>query len=206
MLLVKKNKLEIHTPSRLVKAGEVAAIQSAAEIIAHAEAEAASIIQAARDAYEEERRKGYEKGLEDGKAELVAKNLELVQESADFMAATEEKMVDIVMKCMKTCIMEIGNEELVIAIVRKVMNAVIRNQRQVTLKVSPEMVAIVKEHMNEILAEYPLLDNIDVQEDQRLKGTACMIETEAGIADASVETQLAAIEKSLKKHFSKDGC
>ena len=109
------------------------------------------------------------------------------------------------MKSLKKCIMEIGDKELVVQIVRKVMNAVVRNQRQITLKVAPDMVPVVRERLDEILAEYPLLNEIDLQEDPRLKGTACMIETEAGIADASVETQLAAIETSLKKHFSKEG-
>ena len=42
----------------------------------------------------------------------------------------------------------------------------------------------------------------EVVEDPRLKGAACILETEAGVADASVETQLAAIEKSLKRHLS----
>ena len=121
------------------------------------------------------------------------------------MASVENKMVDVVMKSLKKCIMEIGDKELVVQIVRKVMNAVVRNQRHITLKVAAEMVPVVRERLDEILAEYPLLNEIDLQEDPRLKGTACMIETEAGIADASVETQLAAIEASLKKHFSKDG-
>lgn len=205
MLLIKKNDFEIHSPTRLVKSEDVAAVESAQAIIANAEAEATRILESAKAAFEEECRKGYEKGLEDGKAALVERNLEMVQESADFMSSVEDKMVNIIMTCMRKCIMEIGDQELVIAIVHKVMNAVIRNQRHVTLKVSPEMLGTVKEHLNDILVDYPLLDTIDVQEDMRLKGTACKIETEAGIADASVDTQLDAIEKSLKKHFSKEG-
>jgi type III secretion protein L len=58
--------------------------------------------------------------------------------------------------------------------------------------------------LNEILADFPVLERVEVVEDARLKGFAAIIETEAGIADASVETQLAAIEKSIRKHFSKD--
>jgi len=71
--------------------------------------------------------------------------------------------------------------------------------------VAPDMMPVVKERLQEILMDYPLLDDVDLQEDARLKGPACMIETEAGIADASVETQLAALESSFRKHFSKEG-
>ncbi len=205
MLLIKKKDFEIHTPKRLVKADEVAAVLQAQQLIEAAEAEADNIRVAARQAFEEEKKKGYDKGLEDGKAEISQRKLQLLDESATFMASVENKMVDVVMKSLKKCIMEIGDKELVMQIVHKVMNAVVRNQRQITLKVAPDMVPIVRERLDEILAEYPLLNEIDLQEDPRLKGTACMIETEAGIADASVETQLAAIEASLKKHFSKEG-
>ncbi len=205
MLLIKKNNLEIQTPIRLVKADEVASVLNAGELIAAAEEEAARIREAAKLAYEEEKRRGYEKGLEDGKAAIVAKKLELLDESVAFMESVEDKMVDVVMKALQKCVMEIGEKEMVVQIVRKVMNAVVRTQRHITLKVAPDMVSVVKERLNEIMQEYPLLDEIDVLEDSRLKGASCMIETEAGVADASIDTQLAAIEKSMRKHFSKEG-
>lgn len=206
MLLIKKNNFEIHSPTRLVKSQEVNTVVSAEQIIADAEAEASRIIASAHEVYEEERRKGYEKGLEDGKEAIATQKLDMVHESIEFMSSVEERIVDVVMKSIRKCITEIGDRELVVAIVRKVMSAVVRNQRQVTLKTAPEMVSTVRERLNEILADYPMLDTIDVIEDARLKGTACIIETEAGIADASVDTQLKAIENSLKKHFSKEGC
>ena len=205
MLLIKKNDFEIQTPVRLVKAEDVSAVLSAQELITAAEAEAARIHEAAKVAFEEERRRGYEKGLEDGKAAIVARKLELLDESVKFMESVEERMVDVVMKALKKCVMEIGDRELVVQIVRKVMNAVVRNQRHITLKVAPDMVEVVRGRLDEILKEYPLLDEIDIQEDARLKGASCMLETEAGIADASIDTQLAAIENSLRKHFAKEG-
>ena len=88
-------------------------------------------------------------------------------------------------------------------VVRKVMSAVIRTQKQVTLKVAPDMTDEVKARLSSILADYPTVDHVDVVGDDRLKGPACMIETEAGVADGSVDSQLAAIERSIKKHFSK---
>ena len=205
MLLIKKNGFELNTPVRLVKAEEAAAVRTADKVIAAAEAEASAIREKAEIAFEEERKRGYAKGIEDSKAAVIARQLELVQESAHFMESVENKMVDVVMKALKKCVAEIGDRDLVVQIVRKVMNAVVRNQRHITLKVSPEMLPVVKERLQEILVDYPLLDDVDLQEDPRLKGAACMIETEAGLADASVDTQLAAIEASLRKHFSKEG-
>ena len=106
------------------------------------------------------------------------------------------------LKALKSFVVEIGDKELVVQIVRKTMNAVIRTQRQVVLKVAPEMVEAVRARIAELRVAYPTVESFDVVEDPRLAGAACILETEAGVADASVETQLAAIEKSIKKHLS----
>jgi len=204
MLLVKKQSFELSSSARLVKATDVQTVCDAQSVIAAAEAEAARLVAAAKAAYEEERRKGYAKGLADVQAEVARRKLELADESAAFMASVEEKMGDIVMKALRKCVDEIGDRELIVQVVRKVMKAVVRNQRQITLRVAPDMVETVRSRMSDILADFPLLDEVDVQEDARLKGTACAVETAAGIADASIDTQLAAVEESIRRRFSRE--
>ena len=204
MLLINKENFKLQTERRVVKAADAATVRSAAEIVAAAEAEAARIREDAKAAFEEERKKGYEKGLQDGKLEISMQKLELVDSSVAFMESVEQKMADVVMKALKSFVVEVGDREMVVNIVRKTLNAVIRTQRQVTLKVAPEMVEAVRSRVAEFRMAYPTVDTLDVVEDPRLKGAACILETEAGVADASVETQLAAIEKSLKKHIARE--
>ena len=204
MLLINKGDFVLQSDRRVVKAADVATIRSAAEIVAAAEAQAAQIREDAKAAYEEERKKGYDKGIADGKTEIAMQKLDLVDSSVAFMENVEEKMSEIVMKALKSCVAEIGDREMVIQIVRKTMAAVIRTQRQVTLKVSPELVETVRARVSELTATFPTIETFDVVEDPRLKGSACVLETEAGVADASVESQLAAIERSLKKHIAKE--
>ena len=204
MLLINKGDFVLQSDRRVVKAADVATIRSAAEIVAAAEAQAAQIREDAKAAYEEERKKGYDKGIADGKTEIAMQKLDLVDSSVAFMENVEEKMSDIVMKALKSCVTEIGDREMVIQIVRKTMAAVIRTQRQVTLKVAPELVETVRARVSELTATFPTIETFDVVEDPRLKGSSCVLETEAGVADASVDSQLAAIERSLKKHIAKE--
>lgn len=206
MLLVKKQSFELSSSARLVKAADVQTVCDAQAVIEAAEAEAARLREAAKAAFEEERRKGYAKGLADVQEEVSRRKLQLAEESAVFMESVEGKMGDIVMKALRKCVDEIGDRELVIQVVRKVIKAVVRNQRQITLRVAPEMVETVRSRMNDILADFPHLDEVDVQEDARMKGTACAVETAAGLADASVETQLAAVEESIRRRFSRERC
>ena len=203
MLLVNKPDFAIQSDRRVVKAADVATVRSAAEIIAAAEADAARIREEAKEAFEAEKRRGYEKGIADGKMEMAMQKLDQLDSSVAFMEGVEEKMAEVVMKALKTCVTEIGDREMVVQIVRKTMAAVIRTQRTVTLKVAPEQVENVRARVSDLTSAFPTIETFDVVEDPRLKGAACILETEAGVADASVETQLAAIEKSLKKHIAK---
>ena len=206
MLLVKKQSFELSSSARLVKAADVQTVCDAHAVIEAAEAEAARLREAAKAAFEDERRRGYAKGLADVQEEVSRRKLLLAEESAAFMESVEGKMGDIVMKALRKCVDEIGDRELVVQVVRKVIRAVVRNQRQITLRVAPEMVETVRSRMNDILADFPHLDEVDVQEDSRMKGTACAVETAAGLADASVETQLAAVEESIRRRFSRERC
>ena len=205
MLLVNKQNFQLASDRRLVKLAEVATVQTAEEIIAAAEAEAARIREEAKAAFEEEKKKGYEKGLADGKLEISMQKLDLIDSSVAFMESVEDKMADVVLKALRSCVVEIGDKEMVLQIVRKTMNAVIRTQRQVTLKVAPEMVEVVRARVAELKAAYSTIETLDVVEDPRLKGTACVLETEAGVAEASADTQIAAIEKSIQRHIKNRG-
>ena len=204
MLRVNKPDSVLQSDRRVVKATDVATVRSATEIISAAEAEAARIREEAKAAFEAEKQRGYEKGLSDGKMEMAMQKLDQVDSSVAFMEGVEEKMAEVVMKALRTCVVEIGDREMVVQIVRKTMAAVIRTQRTVTLKVAPELVETVRARVSELTTTFPTIETFDVVEDPRLKGAACVLETEAGVADASVETQLAAIEKSLKKHIAKE--
>jgi type III secretion protein L len=91
-------------------------------------------------------------------------------------------------------------------LVRKVVKnalTVVRNQKQVTLRVSPGQAEDVKESLNSILADFPGIGFIDVMGDGRIKPGGCILETEIGVVDASVDIQLEAIQQSLEKKFQK---
>ena len=198
MLLMNKENFVLQSDRRLVKAAEAATVRTAEEIIADALEEAARIREEAKTAFEAEKKRGYEKGIADGKVEISMQKLDLLDSSVAFMESVEDKMADVVLKALRSCVVEIGDREMVIQIVKKTMNAVIRTQRQVALKVAPEMVEVVRGRVAELKAAYTTIETLDVVEDPRLKGTACVLETEAGVAEASVETQIAAIEKSIQ--------
>ena len=203
MLLLKEKTFEVESAGDVVRADDAATLVEAEKILAAARKEAEVIHDDALKAAEDERRKGYERGLAEGKAEIMMQKLDLLDESVAYMQGVEDKMAQIVMTALKKCVDEIGDKELVVQIVKKAMHAIVRNQQQITIKVAPEMVETVRGRMDEILSRFPGVSYADVVEDAKLSGTACQVETEAGKVEASIEVQLDAIERSIKKHFNR---
>ena len=185
MLLVKKDTFALETTSRLVKAADVAVVAQVDEVM-----------KAARE-------EGYEKGLQDGKTEITMQKLDLLESSVQYMEGVEDTMCGIVLKALRKCVDEIGDEELVVQVTKKAMRAVVRNQQQIKVRVNDRMVPVVKARMQEILKDFPSLNFMEIEADGKLDDRACVVETAAGTVDASVDAQIAAIEKSIRKNFAK---
>ena len=202
MLIIRQGNLQIETTGRLVKRAEAQSIAEAMDVLSAAQKEAEDVRQKAQEEFEAQRKLGYEKGLEDGKEEIAIQKLEQVEKSIDYLGSMENKIVEIVLTALKKCVAEIGDRELMVQVVQKAMQAVVRNQQQIALKISPEMLPTVKERLNDILSKFPGVNYINLMEDSHLKGVSCVIETDAGNVEASLDNQLAAIEKTLRKCFN----
>ena len=180
MLIIRQGNLQIETTGRLVKRAEAQSIAEAMDVLSAAQKEAEDIRQQAREEFEAQRKLGYDKGLDDSKEEIAIQKLEQVEKSIDYLSSMENKIVEIVLTALKKCVAEIGDKELMVQVVQKAMQAVVRNQQQVVLKVSPEMLPTVKERLNEILSKFPGVNYINLMDDPRIKGVSCIIETDAG--------------------------
>ena len=201
MLLLKKGTLEVESDSPRVSAEDAAAVTRAVDIVAAAEAEAERIRAEAREAYEAEKKRGYADGIAEGKGEILTQKLDLIDESVAYMESIEEKVADIVLKALRKCVAEMDDTELVQQIVRKSLQAVVRTQKEVTIRVAPDCVEGVKAKVEAIRAEFPTVDFIDVRADERLTGAACVVETASGVVEASVDGQIEAIERSIRGHL-----
>lgn len=201
MLILQKSNLELGASRRLVKASEVAAIHTLESLLSSAESEARSIVAAAQAEYERQKQLGYEAGVDAGKEDISFQKLDLVEQSIEYLEKMENRVVEIVLTALRKCVDEIGDRQLMVQIILNAMRAIVRNQQQVRLKVPSAMVADVRSRLQEILSRFPNVNYIDVVEDEHLEGLSCVLETDAGNVDASLNVQLAAIERVLRKCF-----
>lgn len=190
--------LEVDASTGIVRARDLGAYREAEEAVAAARAQAEAIVADARAAYEAERKRGWEEGTARAKREEAQRMAELVNRSDAWLARIEDSLAAAVMQAVRRIVHGYDERDRVLHSLRTAL-AVVRNQKQLTLRVHPDHVEHVRGHTAQLIADYPGVALLDVVGDGRLEGDACVLESEIGIVEAGSEGQLAALEAALRK-------
>lgn len=199
----------IFPEKKVLKPEEYAAILSATELVAQAKENARGIIAeanqnaeeikiTAQQHFESEKKRGYDEGCEEGKQALTEQMLELSAKSIANLEKFEAGIVDLIRDALKRILNDIPSDERIYQILLNAFQR-IRNQRQVKVKVCPLQAEAVQKQVAQFLKQMPNFEFIDVLPDARLQLDQCILETELGFIDASLNVQLAAIESTIKK-------
>lgn len=183
---------------KILKAADYASVRRADAIIADAEARAREIAEAAKEAYEAERKRGYADGLDEAHIEAAERMIETTSRTIDYFSKVEGEMVELVLGAVKRIFDEFDDEKRVVMVVKSALGAV-RNQKQMTLRVAPQNVDIVKRQLNDVLAAFPGVGYLDIAADARLSGDSCILESEIGVIEASIKGQVEALRATFKK-------
>ena len=193
------------TPSagtRVLKASEAAVLLEANAVLDAARERVADMERKAGEAYERRREEGYRDGVEEGRLEHAEKVMETVLSSVEYIEGIEATLVNVVAVAVRKVIGEIDENERIVRIVRNAL-VTVRNQQHVTIRVAPADEKAVREGLASMLASVPggasFLDGVP---DARLERGACLLESELGVVDASLETQLKALENALRSKIA----
>lgn len=179
--------------------GEIyTATSKAREILQKAQNEAEEIIRKAHEAKEREKQDGYQAGYQEGLAqvtELLAKARVEYEEtiknaSKDILNLAfkiAEKIIGKQLEIDKTIIMDIVYQAL----------QTVRQSKQITLRVNPEDAKVLKANKEAFLEKLGHGREIDVVEDKKVERGGCIIESEIGIVEAQLQTQLDRLKKVL---------
>ena len=182
--------------TKIVKAAELGQLFEASALLDAARQKAAEMERAALEAYEEKKREGYADGLEEGKLEHAEKMMETIISSVEFIEGIESTLVNVVNQSIRKIIGEMEDKERIVAIVRNALS-VVRGQQKVTVRVAPADEAAVLEAMAGMTAGGGN-SFMTVIADARLERDSCILESELGVVDASLSTQLKALENAFK--------
>ncbi len=183
---------------RVIRAADVAAWGEAEALLASARQQADAIIARAEAELEAERRRGYDEGQAEAQMEQAEKMIDTVGRTIDYFARVEGDMVALVMAAVRKIIDGFDDAERVLIVVKNALS-VVRNQKQMTLRLHPQQVDVVRSRVNDLLAAYPGVGYLDIVGDGRLSMESCILESEIGLVEASIEGQIKALEGAFQK-------
>lgn len=183
--------------TRLIRAEEYSRQLEAGELLAAARPRADAIRAEAEEAYETRRREGYEDGVMEGRMEQAEKMMETAMQAVEYIENIEETLVKVVTSAVRKIIGELDERERIVRVVRTALVSV-RSQQKVLIRVCPADEPAVREALAAMIASAPGgVSFLDVSADPRMKPGDCILESELGVVDAGLETQLRALENAL---------
>lgn len=198
MLQLTSSPTPFQPSGKIVRAAEYQTWLDASAILAEARAEAERILKRAEEQAKVREQEGYDQGLMDGRMLMAEKMMDAVSKTVDYLTGVEDEVVRIVTKALEKILGQIDDKDLVMRVVKSCLSLA-RQERTVTLRVRPEDASAVKARLAEVLADHPGISFVQVEADSRLTRGGCILETEMGVVDASVDVQLEAIRRSLAK-------
>lgn len=163
-----------------------------------AEQQASLILTQARDVFEQERQRGYTEGEQEARLKQAEKIIETVGQTVDYLARFEHEIVDLVMGAVRKVIDGFDEQEKVMAVTRNAL-AIVRNQKQITLRLNPAQVDMVRERVDELLAAFPVVGYIDMVADTRIPKGGCILESEVGMIEADLDGQIDALGTAFQR-------
>lgn len=199
--------------------------QQAAASLENANAEAERIIEEARlqaeqiiadanknadAAFEEAKQNGYYEGNEKAQEEMNIKQAqlevefdnkrkELEQEYNNLKETIEPELVEVITDVFRkvTGVVAEDNQEIILHLINDVMHNA-DGSRDYVIKVSPDDYKFLVNNQGKIYCAMSREVNIDIVEDATLERNQCMIETNTGIFNCSLDIELNNLIKNIK--------
>lgn len=160
--------------------------------------EAQSLLAQVQNKMEEQKKKGFDKGCEEGLASVTEKVIAFEKVKDAFYKNTEEDIIKLVMTISEKVIGKIVHEhsEAIKSIVKQAIESSLGDK--IIVKLNSEDYKVIKEDQDEFVALLDRTQRLSLKEDESVEQGGCVVETEVGTIDARLETQLKAIRKALE--------
>lgn len=166
-------------------------------LISRAKEEANSIREAAA-------KEGYQQGIDAAKDDIES----LKDALEDFFSAKQdvydeiapdvlEISLDIAKKIIKKEMSE--NPEILLDNIKEILKGLSKEESKIVLKVNPSQAPILKQQMPEAISMAGLEAKVIIIPDEDTMEGGCMLTTDNGVIDATIETQLSIISEALKE-------
>lgn len=188
----------------VLKAGDVAPLGAAADILARAERAAEALVA------ETESRvaRAEAEGREAGEREALALRLDaFLQEGARLdlhLAELEGALADLVIDCVRQVLGQFSEEEIARRVTATAL-VQLRKQKRITVHASARLLPALKRALAPLIEDMPLLERVDFVEDETLVPPQVVLEAPTGRIDGDIGTALSDLARRFGRSFAIDG-
>jgi len=168
-------------------------IAAATALVDEAHRSAEQIIAEARQAYDDEKRRGYEEGV--ALAKLEAARMLLAESNLldRKLAQAEAGLTDVVVNAVRRLVQGFSDREKAEALVRAALKQM-RREKKAELRVSHAQYAELRDSIGGLLKEFPEVELVDVVEDAALVAPQIIVETSIGRVEGDIGRNLDELE------------
>jgi len=191
--------------------------KKAEEIIKQAQEKADELLTKTKTELEEitktTQHKAYEKGFKEGKEEGIKAGEEVIKKSLaeiqnvlieakhkreEIMQINQEIIINLALMIAKKIIKAelITNKEMIFENLNQALKKV-KDKEEIKVKVNPVHLQELGTRKEEFLRQVSGIERINFEEDKNIEPGGCIIETNLGIIDATISSQLEMIEDAL---------
>ena len=146
------------------------------------------------------RRAGYEAGERSAREDFAASMATVVAQMEIAFSRLEMRIVNTVMNALQQILRQMDQREVMERLVRQVL-AEARGEKRLHLRVCADQFDDVNRWLSGVLREFPEVEVVDVLKDSAAAHGTCVLESELGSVDASLDVQLAAVRRGLVNAF-----
>ncbi|MCB9648035.1 MAG: type III secretion system stator protein SctL [Deltaproteobacteria bacterium] len=187
---------------RIIEREVVGATHEAAEIRRRAEEDAQRILDEAQEQAYETRQHGFE----EGKQEALAQYTQQISQALLQVQRMADELEPLYVGLIRDCVEKVLNQELQVnpqAIVGVVRGALVdaRQQREIIVRVNPADADALERNKNRLLEILARANTVEVRPDASVTRGGCVVVTELGSIDASLERQLEALAQAIEIEY-----
>jgi len=202
--LISGKEVRIAPGKKKIPSKEFSTLLKAAEILEMAREESEDLKKNSVIAAEEEKKSGFEEGFQQGLESFNKHLLALDQELKELRAEIQKKMLPLTLSAAR----KILGEELKLhpdRIVDIVLNSLkpVTQHKKIVIYVNKSDLDILEQDKPKLKKIFEHLQSLSIQERDDIEPGGCIIETEAGIINAQLESQWRALESAFESFMGK---
>ncbi|WP_175891550.1 type III secretion system stator protein SctL [Burkholderia cepacia] len=182
----------------------------AATIVAAAEEQAGRLLDAARDTYETAAQRGYREGSNSALSEWMERLADATDVQSRLQVRMRERLADIVASAVES-IVHCMDREALFERALSTVDRIIGNSTYLRVAVNPQDYTAARAAFDQLATKWRDLGRpipVSIVAERELEPGACVCETDLGLVDASLKTQLramhSAVSRALKRSIYSD--